>query len=422
MTEHDAFERRLADALRGYAAEARTEVESLQLAHAVARDHPRRSGWSAVVGLPRRRSPLWWALLGALLILGSTLALAAVGAWLMKDVPELDPGHPIPQALHGEFEGNGPGPDAFGNYGMYVVDLTATAIVRLESSNSGEGAHSATGVWGSAAEWVGRAIAFTPTGPGVGELIIRSPGSCGDGRYVLRANVGEGQSDAPSARPASAPSGNSTLRAPEVLRWDQVYFTRLEDACSERVAILTGGPWQHRATELVVGERYDSWFFTEPFQFAAPGAAAGAMPWISPSSLRIGNVYWGIWFIDDEPVQLDVCDPSKGRLADVPATPEAVGEWLRSASRLTISEPIELTVDGRTALRFDTQPSVACDGGSQLCQVCDSGPLEGSFQVGFRVYAIPTGDDTIIAVVGSDGPIGQADVLADEIVRSMTFD
>jgi hypothetical protein len=150
---------------------------------------------------------------------------------------------------------------------------------------------------------------------------------------------------------------------------------------------------------------------------------SGAMPWISPGSLRIGNVYWDIWFIDDQPVQVDVCDPSKGRLADVPATPEVVGEWLRSGSQLTVSEPIELNVDGRTALRFDTEPSVGCDSASQLCLACASGPLEGSFQVGFRVYAIPTGGDTIIAVVESDeGGREEALLAADELVRSLTFD
>jgi hypothetical protein len=169
--------------------------------------------------------------------------------------------------------------------------------------------------------------------------------------------------------------------------------------------------------------RYDSWSFTEPFHVVMPDSPPGAMPWFGPRSLRFGNVYWDVWLIDDQPVQADVCDPSKGRLADVPATPEAVGEWLRSSSRLAVSEPIELTVDGQTALRFDTEPTDGCDDASQMCLACPGRPHEGLFLVGFRVYAIPTGDDTIIAVVNSDpGSLEDARGFGDDLVRSLDFD
>ncbi len=131
--------------------------------------------------------------------------------------------------------------------------------------------------------------------------------------------------------------------------------------------------------------------------------------------LRIGHPYWRTWFIDDQSVYADVCDPSKGTLADVPATPEAVGEWLRSSSGTTVSPPVELVVDGRTALRFDIVQSEACVRGTD-----PESPDVFSID-GFRVYAIPTGDDTILFTAWTDGGSDIASG-ADELVRSMTFD
>jgi hypothetical protein len=76
MAEMDAFERRLADALRRYADEVSVAVDAAELAHNVALEHPRRG---AIGG--RRPMPLgWpghrlWAPVPILLVVGLLLAL-----------------------------------------------------------------------------------------------------------------------------------------------------------------------------------------------------------------------------------------------------------------------------------------------------------------------------------------------------------
>lgn len=178
-------------------------------------------------------------------------------------------------------------------------------------------------------------------------------------------------------------------------------------------ATPAGGP-------LVPGETNDSLAFSEPFHFVVPATdpTPTMRQWGTQGGLRIGSgCCWNSWFIDDLPVNVDVCDWTKGRLADVPATPQAVGEWLRSASGLKVADPIEIPVDGRTALRFDVQTSR-----SAVCRGSDA-PSNSPSVTGFRYYAIPTGDDTILYVVWADpGSYPSVKAGADALVRSMTFD
>jgi len=397
MIDRDTFDGRLALALREFAAEAPDQVDAVAFAQRVARDYPRRSRWSQSV-LGSRANAVRWAIVGALLILGSLLAILGAGAWLRdRDVPT-DPGHALPVALRGEFEGNGPGADARGNYGLYRLDLRGDSVVRIQEPLEGT-AHARNGVWGSVEDWVGRISEFVAIGDaldstaqGEAELTIVAPAPCGSARYRLE-------------------HGPSELR-----------LFAISDGCPERVAILTRTVWARVPAEVTAGRLQHSFDFSEPFQFT-PARDAGAMQVVSSGDLRFnGGPYWSVWLFDDVPVMVDVCDPAKGRLDDVPATTEAVGAWLRSSSRLAVSNETPMTADGRAAIRFDTEPSEACESFGGLCDACDPGPREGAFRIGHRIYAIPTGDDTIIAVVEVDGIDPNADAFAEGLVTTMTFD
>ena len=393
MVEYDAFDHRLAGALRDYAAEVPVDIDADAVARSIARRRPLRSGWRAMTFPSFRRSPLAWILLAALLALGTGVAALAVGSLLTRDEFAVDPAHPIPDALSGEFEAQlaveGPAP-GYLEYPWYLLDLGADHF--LHGPIAGDLSADIRPDDFTAA-WAGRVVAFIPAEPGAADLIIRAPQPCGDARYRLLID-------------------------------DQgITFTRPLDTCADRVAILTARPWMHRATDLTVGERYGSWFFTEPFHFVMPEMERGgvltptplARTWFAPGRLEIRTRHWSTWFVDDQQVYADICDPSKGTLPDVPATPEAVGDWLRSSSSTTVSPPVQLTVDGRTALRFDIRQSEACVGQTDPASP-DVFPIGG-----FRVYAIPTGDDTILYTVATSGG-GDIEAGADELVRSMTFD
>jgi hypothetical protein len=66
--------------------------------------------------------------------------------------------------------------------------------------------------------------------------------------------------------------------------------------------------------------------------------------------LTVSHAWWNGFFLDDEPVFLDLCDPSAGTLPDIPATVEEAAAWLRSTASLGYDEPTAVEVDGRTAL------------------------------------------------------------------------
>jgi hypothetical protein len=160
--------------------------------------------------------------------------------------------------------------------------------------------------------------------------------------------------------------------------------------------------------------------FTEPFEFVMPVADPNVPPAVARSwgkgVFRVGNGYsWTSFFVDDVPVPADVCDARSGLLADVPASPEDVAAWLRGAHGITVTQERDLVVDGRTARSF----SISGDGCDQWTPPL--GP--GEFYYGFRVYAIPTGDDTILYLPWSDGgSLPFIERAADELVRSLTFD
>jgi len=233
----------------------------------------------------------------------------------------------------------------------------------------------------------------------------RIDGPCGTGRYDVE-------------------------RRPE----DHIRFTLVDDTCAERAAILTSVSWEFgtagdaRMGPFTAGKTYESGTFTEPFRFVMPavdatGENAGlpeqflyAWRYVSDGGLRFGGAWWSMRILDDVPLNVDVCDETSALLADIPSTPQAVGEWLRSSAGVTVSEPVEVPVDGRTALRFDIGESATPCPGSRL-------PAGGYYGYRSRAYAIPTGDDTILLVGGSDEVNYEAVKAAMEaFVRSMQFE
>jgi hypothetical protein len=292
--------------------------------------------------------------------------------------------------------------------GVYTLDVNGPSLLRSPS--------------GDALGWagVGDAIIATPSG-GV-DLAIRA-GSCGDARYaILVGDDGRNASPGPSADQADfdPTPGPSRSALQSVGDGEPIRFVPIADSCPERVSILTSGPWAHPGVELVAGNRYHSMSFTQPFEFVMPVAdptvpRAAARFW-GKGVFRVGNGYsWTSFFVDDVPVAANVCDAGGGILPDVPETPDDVGAWLRGARGITVTREQELVVDGRTAKSF----SINGDG----CGLWTPPLGPGEFYYGFRAYAIPTGDDTILYLPSSDGgSFPYIESGADELVRSMTFD
>jgi hypothetical protein len=180
---------------------------------------------------------------------------------------------------------------------------------------------------------------------------------------------------------------------------------------------------------LEVGASYVVPTFGEPVTFTIPESLTETEvlgDTTDARGFRVDAWEYGIaTFHDDVMVPDDLCEPTS--VISLPTTPEAVAAWLTGASGATVSEPAELIVAGRRALAFDVALGPGCYSGGEP-------PAAGSafwFQAGehHRVYAIPTGDDTILAVTwgtafGGEGEefLDTANAAFDELVRSMRFD
>jgi hypothetical protein len=343
--------------------------------------------WLPVGPWPSRRSRLGLLILGVLVLLGSVLAVAIIGA---LNRPDLLAGPSVPPRLYGDFERRITASDDAVPAGYYTLDFNASTFIRLPD--------------GSPAEWAGRVISVESVEPSAWRIRIKAEGPCGGATYTVRGN--QHRSD-------------GTLPAPDTL-----WFRDAVDDCADRAAILEPlASWRRPASwraALLPGETYSSFAFTEPFRFVMPEmdptlSRYRASQWGTTGGLKIGNGYsWSSYFYDDVPVPRDLCDSRDGVLPDVPDTPEAVDAWLRSSSLRVVPEATTITVDGRTALRYDGLEQYWCIGSS---------PLPGHVFIGFRIYAIPTGDDTILYVVDSDvGGSPYVESGADELVRSIDFD
>jgi hypothetical protein len=195
------------------------------------------------------------------------------------------------------------------------------------------------------------------------------------------------------------------------------------------------------STGLMPGVTYDSGSFGEPFTFVMPpvdGTGANydlpdqfarVRPVASSGFIIYREAWWSIRFVDDLPIGVDLCSTSGALLPDVPATPAEVGAWLeaeqfRRVLSWIVSAPVLIPVDGRLATRWDLAESAEdVDCNPQV-------PARGNLPNGeepwgemlLRVYAIPTGDDTILLIGGSDAVNFEtvAEIM-DGIVRTMDF-
>jgi hypothetical protein len=345
-------------------------------------------------------------------------ALSLVGSWQPRPddtPPSPEPTAPaiveapvVPDILRGQFVAQFPASGTAIEYPFYFIDLENAVLVHGPGTSDDFVEIRAED--GTAADWAGRIVRFTPLSAGSATVVIQAPPPCGEGRYLVRYDEAE--------RPAD-------------LAWT-LTFTQPQDRCAARLAILVGGSdglttppsaspedgapsssattarvWKHQPTRLVSGERYSSWSFTEPFHFLMPPAAlqASALTWLAPGRLEFHHPWWFAKFFDDWTLSIDYCDPGAGSLPDIPPSPQAFESWLRSDSR-SIDEIVEIEVDGRTAMRYATTAS--------------SCPGQEPNTFASRWYLIPTGDDTILLDFYGDTETEYR--VADDIVRSMTFD
>jgi hypothetical protein len=177
--------------------------------------------------------------------------------------------------------------------------------------------------------------------------------------------------------------------------------------------------------------------FTEPFTFQMPlfpdqtttPVSGNAIDEFgnpvsgSTTAYRLFSTVWGgVTFHDDVPLAADMCRPSGSSIDDVPATPAAVGGWLESSVGLVVTAPVAMTVDGREAIRWDVTTGATCD--------TDARRPVPWFAAGerHRIYAIPTGTDTILVITwgtewsnGSEEYLDQVNAATDDLVRSMRF-
>jgi hypothetical protein len=397
MSDFDPFDRRLVAALQAYAVDAPTVDDPAGFARTIAIAHPRRAGLGAVLArLSGRGTAL--VLLG-LLILASLVAILSVG----RRSP-IEPPLPMPDELFGMYRADVQVTGAPVRAGTYTLDLNSATLLRGPDDEP--------------VVWAGVAQAIEPTPSGGLELRVTSTSACGDARYALDL-----QTAAPGASPAPSASGGDPTPEPGKTVLDRlgdgapfVLLPRSEP-CTDRQRILTSGPWTHPSIEVVAGERYDSLDFTEPFSFVMPPSQAALRPSERPwgkGMLSLGEGYdWRGFFIDDVPVAIDPCQPDRGRLADIPGTPSEVVEWLRASPELRVGAPVEILIDGRTALAIPIEALV--------CHDVEPPLSPRQFYLGSRVYAIPTDDDLILFTASSYGLPEFEDVM-DELVRSISFE
>lgn len=182
---------------------------------------------------------------------------------------------------------------------------------------------------------------------------------------------------------------------------------------------------------LVAGDTYVASLFSEPFRITVPHASQGSGfdglqgdMLDAPRILRIRPQAGALTFQDDDIVPKNYCQHSDDVLTDIPATSAAVERWLKGMAGVSVSSRKELTVDGRTAFAWDI--ALAAD-----CGASDSGAttIYLSRKEHHRIYAIPTGKDTILAITWGSGYEGEGEqqlpavnAWADEFIKAMHFE
>jgi hypothetical protein len=176
--------------------------------------------------------------------------------------------------------------------------------------------------------------------------------------------------------------------------------------------------------------------FSQPMTMTLPDVEAEFGPSEQVSGFTYGNghtiqiiyanVNAAITVHDDFTVNTSLCAPTD-EVQEVPATPAAVGEWLHGLAdgpfvdSMTVTDAPDVVVDGRPAKVYDVVMGPQCG--------TDQDPVPGRPDIWFgaherhRIYAIPTGTDTILAITWpNDGPSEPVNAVADRLVASLEFD
>ena len=148
-----------------------------------------------------------------------------------------------------------------------------------------------------------------------------------------------------------------------------------------------------------------------------------ADPWPDGHTLRLQSFdHFAVTIHDDVPISKDLCKPAGALLPDVPATPDAVGSWLKSSSHTTVSKATNLVVNGRPARRWDVTFGTACGYGSASPPPGPGPVVYMSPNESHRFYAISTGTDTILVITWNlDVGLAPVNAATDRLVGSMTF-
>lgn len=188
---------------------------------------------------------------------------------------------------------------------------------------------------------------------------------------------------------------------------------------------------------LPPGTTYRAVFFSQPMTLTMPDVTVE----LGPDAFAEGHTYGGgghtmqitypdinitMTIHDDFQIDVDLCRPD-GKVQSVPATPEAVGEWLHALvpGRDTggvpnvVTDQPDMTVDGRVAKVYDLRLGTDCDTSGAL------GDVSTYTGQSHRFYAIPTGTDTILVITWNQGgTLSQESVtaIADRLVASFDFE
>jgi len=192
---------------------------------------------------------------------------------------------------------------------------------------------------------------------------------------------------------------------------------------------------------LTNGTTYQARSFSQPMRFTMPDVTAE----LGANAVPEGHTYGGgghtmqITYVDsivtmtihdDFRIDTNLCRPN-GQTQEVPATPEAVGEWLHSLAPgrdvggvpNVVTDQPDMTVDGRVAKVYDVGLGSNCDSTGHQGDVWSGRSFEHH-----RIYAIPTGTDTILVITWNEGgarpamPQESVTAIADRLVSSFQFE
>lgn len=196
-----------------------------------------------------------------------------------------------------------------------------------------------------------------------------------------------------------------------------------------------GSPFPVQLGVITGGVTYHSVGFSQPLAFTMAKYAGNSPPSTPGGNFNaqtiggghILHVNWiapapgfGLMIVDDIRFPRDLCNPTADSLADIPATPEAVGQWLHASSGLAVTDRPALTVEGRQAKVWDITLPDACTASADR----PGGDPDLWFQAGeqHRIYAIPTGADTILVITWPrKGAEAKDNAETDPLVRSLRF-